>query len=80
MSSTQGEPQGASPTQQGTTSDIGPAAPDYLAKAYRNGQDARAAGHARKAIPGEYRDADHRREALCWQAGFDGASMPTFSG
>lgn len=46
--------------------------------AYRRGRDDRAAGRARRAIPGEYRDAAHQREAVCWQAGFDGNPMPMF--
>lgn len=46
--------------------------------AYKRGQDAKAAGHLRRAIPGEYRESDRTREALCWEAGFAGQSMPEF--
>jgi recombination protein RecT len=54
------------------------AADNALEIAFRRGQQARIAGHARKAIPGEYREASKTREALCWQSGFDGNPMPTF--
>jgi recombination protein RecT len=47
--------------------------------AYKRGQKAKADGHARRAIPGEYREPDRTREALCWQAGYDGGTMPQFS-
>ena len=47
-------------------------------KAYKRGQEAKSAGHQRKAIPPEYRDSKRTREALCWQAGFDGGPMPEF--
>lgn len=47
--------------------------------AYKRGQEAKAAGHARKAIPPEYRESDRTREALCWQSGYDGGTMPEFS-
>lgn len=45
-------------------------------EAFKRGQKAKADGHTRKAIPPEYRDATHTREALSWQAGFDGLSLP----
>jgi len=51
------------------------AATDPLAIAHKRGQEAKAAGHARKAIPGEYRDAQRRAEADAWLAGHDGASL-----
>jgi phage RecT family recombinase len=44
--------------------------------AYKRGQEAKAAGHQRKAIPPEYRESDRTREALCWHSGYDGGSMP----
>jgi recombination protein RecT len=47
--------------------------------AFKRGQEAKAAGHARKAIPPEYRESDRTREALCWQSGYDGSPLPTFS-
>jgi hypothetical protein len=51
-----------------------------IAVAYARGQTAKAQGVARRALPGEYRDAARAREALAWQAGYDGAPVPTFSG
>jgi hypothetical protein len=45
---------------------------DPLALAYERGQAARAGGHARKTIPGEYRDSARKAEANAWLAGFDG--------
>jgi recombination protein RecT len=53
-------------------------AEDPIALAYERGQQARAAGHARKAIPGEYRDSARTREALAWEAGHAGSELPTF--
>ena len=50
-----------------------------LVEAFKRGQGAKAAGHQRKAIPPEYRAADQTRAALCWQAGFDGGTMPDFN-
>jgi recombination protein RecT len=47
--------------------------------AFKRGQEAKAAGHARKAIPPEYREKDRTREALCWEAGWAGQSMPEFT-
>ena len=49
---------------------------EHLQAAYKQGQDARAAGHLRKAMPGEYRDKQHQAEQDCWLAGFDGAPFP----
>jgi recombination protein RecT len=51
-------------------------APEQIA--YDRGAKARAAGHSAKALPGEYRGQSHQREAICWQAGFEGKAMPTF--
>src|SRR4029077_1439598 len=48
---------------------------DPLALAYERGQAARAAGHARKAMPGEYRDGARKAEANAWTAGFDGKAL-----
>jgi hypothetical protein len=53
------------------------AAPDSITVAYERGKEARASGATRKALPAEYRDATHSRDALAWQAGFDGAPRPT---
>jgi recombination protein RecT len=47
--------------------------------AFKRGQEAKAAGHARKAIPPEFREPDRTREALCWEAGWAGQSMPEFN-
>ena len=50
-----------------------------LVEAFKRGQKAKAEGHQRKAIPPEYRAADQTRAALCWQAGYDGGTMPDFN-
>jgi recombination protein RecT len=47
--------------------------------AFKRGQEAKAAGHQRKAIPPEYRESDRTREALSWEAGWTGQSMPEFN-
>src|SRR5262245_10774245 len=47
-----------------------------LQAAYEKGKAARAAGHAKKALPGELRSSDRTREALAWTAGWDGGPMP----
>jgi hypothetical protein len=49
-----------------------------LVAAFKHGQQAKADGRQRKAIPPEYRESDRTREALCWQSGYDGGSMPEF--
>jgi hypothetical protein len=51
---------------------------DALKAAYARGQQARAAGHQRRALPPEFRTPDATRLALCWQAGFDDKPMPSF--
>jgi phage RecT family recombinase len=49
-----------------------------LVEAFKHGQQAKADGQ-RRAVPPEYRDEPNAtRFALCWQAGFDGESMPEF--
>jgi hypothetical protein len=55
------------------------AADDLISNAYERGKTAKASGHQRRAIPPEYREGNRTREAVAWQAGFDGAAMPTFS-
>jgi hypothetical protein len=50
-------------------------ADDPLALAYERGQTARAAGQARKAMPGEYRDNARKAEANAWHTGFDGKAF-----
>ena len=62
-------------------SDGDPAAPvatidDTIRVAYERGKRWRAAKNDKKGIPPEYRDANRTREALAWQAGYDGHSMP----
>lgn len=54
-------------------------ADDPLALAYRRGQEDKAKGVQRRALPGEYRDPSQTRLALAWQAGHDGGTMPTFA-
>lgn len=44
--------------------------------AYRAGQEAKAAGHQRKALPGLLRDPGRTKEALAWTAGWEGEPMP----
>lgn len=46
-----------------------------LAVAHKRGQDAKAAGHARKAIPMEYREPERRAECEAWWAGYDGKPL-----
>jgi recombination protein RecT len=49
-----------------------------LVEAFKHGQQAKADGQ-RRAVPPEYRDeVNATRFALCWQAGWDGQSMPEF--
>jgi recombination protein RecT len=55
-----------------------PPATDPLVDAYERGKDAKARGHQARALPPEYREPTRTREALAWQAGHAGQSMPTF--
>jgi hypothetical protein len=48
-------------------------------QAYEAGKRAKAAGHARKALPPEFREPAATRQALAWTAGFDGQSLPEFN-
>jgi hypothetical protein len=48
-------------------------------EAYKHGQQAKADGHLRRALPPEYREPNATRFARCWQAGFDGQTMPEFN-
>ena len=66
-----GGAQGAS-TSEPTGAARDPAAESPLDAAYRLGQEAKAAGASRKAVPVEYRDEAHGREGLAWLAGYDG--------
>lgn len=63
-------------TQEETESN--PAATDNITDAYERGKRDKSHGHQRKALPPEYRGEAHMREAVAWQAGFDGAAMPAF--
>ena len=53
----------------------GAAAPsdDDLKAAFKRGQEQKAAGHSRKALPGELRSNDALAKA--WYAGFDGGLL-----
>jgi hypothetical protein len=44
--------------------------------AYKSGQTAKSSGHRRTALPGELCDSRRSREAIAWQAGFDGDPAP----
>lgn len=68
----QGEGGGA----QNTAADETSAATDPISVAHRRGQEAKAAGLARKALPGEYRDLEHVDEAKAWESGWDSAPAP----
>jgi recombination protein RecT len=65
-----------------TTSDHDPAAVDdhseqlSIVSAYKAGQEAKAAGHQRKALPGLLRDPSRSKEALAWTSGWAGEPMP----
>jgi hypothetical protein len=74
-----GEP-GVDAAARDTAADIRDPAPpaQSVLQAYERGKQAKAEGHTAKALPGEYRDREHRREAISWQAGFDGSPLPTF--
>lgn len=64
-------PQQAQPAQQ-ELPDESP-----IALAHRRGKEAKAAGVQKRAVPPEYRDAEHTAEAVAWQAGWDGAPIPS---
>jgi recombination protein RecT len=51
---------------------------DVVEVAYKRGVTWRELARPRKGMPPEYRDPGHSREASAWEAGFDGAPMPTF--
>jgi hypothetical protein len=46
-----------------------------IEQAHRRGQEARASGLNRRAVPAEYRSPARTKEALAWQAGFDGQPL-----
>jgi recombination protein RecT len=54
----------------------GPLPPEE--EAYQRGKEQKRAGHSSKALPPEYRDTAHTREALAWQAGWAGQPMPSW--
>lgn len=63
--------------QSEVTGDAGSStAADPIAVAYRRGQEAKAAGTRRAAVPGEYRDPARQRECDAWLAGHDGKPQP----
>jgi recombination protein RecT len=77
------ESQQAGPPQSHSAApEAGPAAadeiPQTILRAYQDGKAAKAAGHLRRAMPGEFRAAEHQREAIAWQAGFDGNPLPAW--
>lgn len=47
---------------------------DALNVAFRKGREAQMQGVARKALPGEYRDADREDEADAWRKGWDASA------
>jgi hypothetical protein len=47
-------------------------------EAFKHGQQAKADGHSRRALPPEYRRDGSAREGLAWTAGWDGEPMPEF--
>ena len=49
-----------------------------LVEAFKHGQQAKADGHSRRALPPEYRRDGSAREGLAWTAGWDGEAMPEF--
>ena len=76
----EGEPQDAASAKPNSAANAAPAASlelqGLLENAWRRGQEAKAAGHSRKAVPPEYRSDDRGREGLAWIAGFDGGPKP----
>jgi len=48
---------------------------DPVAAAHEKGRAAKAAGHQRKALPGEYRTPDRDEEAQAWLKGYDGKPL-----
>jgi len=69
----------AGPAAAAAGKDAGEAAPTAtaLAVAYQNGKNAKAAG-AKRTVPREYFEASRTREAVAWQAGYDGNPMPAW--
>jgi recombination protein RecT len=57
---------------------LGPSASGLLVEAYERGKRDKSRGAQRKAVPPDYREPTRTREALSWQAGWDGTSMPVF--
>ncbi|HEY2243422.1 MAG TPA: recombinase RecT [Xanthobacteraceae bacterium] len=67
------------PAEGGSEQTPAPAAAAELEEAYERGKKWRASNGERKGSPPEYRNKDRTREHLCWQAGFDGSPLPSFS-
>jgi hypothetical protein len=67
-----GSPPDASPSSDAV--EVSAAADDSkpLRDAYKAGQEAKAAGQRRSALPGDFRNAAHDKEAQAWLRGHDG--------
>jgi len=59
-----------------SAADSAPLAADVITLAYDAGRKARAAGHQRRAVPGEYREPARSKEADAWLRGWDGQEKP----
>jgi recombination protein RecT len=79
-----GEAQGASSEAANSSAaaagDPAPAGGDSdpIEAAHRRGVEWRAKNGAKRAVPGEYRDPARTREQIAWEAGWNGAPVPTF--
>jgi hypothetical protein len=74
---TTADDQSAARTSSASPEQSVPAAADEsVARAFERGKQAKAAGHKRSAIPGEYRDAAREAEAAAWADGWDGKPNP----
>lgn len=62
---------------QNAVADETAAATDPVELAYLRGKEAKAAGVQKRAVPGEFRDAARADEVAAWQAGWDGAPIPS---
>lgn len=70
-----GESGGAQGTSETTTPTVSAAAPFEL-DAHKRGQQAKAEGHSRKAVPPDFREGGLERLAAAWLAGYDGKDLP----
>ena len=57
---------------------LGKSANGLAVEAYERGKADKARGVQARAVPPEFRDPARTREALAWQAGHSGQSMPQF--